>query len=257
MKQTTEFLKCKHCGNFAPMDIVANYFLSMESESNYEYSYHPEEYNDTHTCGINTQYAVEYNPDHYDDAPNAGDDYSLLLCLACKQVTLLKSFKHDFIDSETIKMGIETLYPHPHPQQELKLSYFPYTIQKAYEAAVKARDINVDAYAILLGVMLEMVCEDRKAKGKNLCEKLKYLADNGEIPNNLVGVVHGIRQLRNVGAHEPFKGLTSEEIPILDDLSSAILEYLYIAPCLARKAEIHLKRLKDKKSKSLDGDIMF
>jgi Domain of unknown function (DUF4145) len=253
VKQTTEFLRCRHCGNFAPMNIVANYFLLTEPESVYEYSYYPEECGDPHTNKINIEYAVEYNPDDYDDAPNAGCDYSLLLCLACKEVTLRKSCQHDFMDLETIEMGIETLYP----PQGLELSYLPSAIQKAYKAALKARSINVDAYAILLGSTLDMVCEERKAEGKNIYEKLKFLAENGEIPNNLVEVVHKIRQLRNVGAHEPFKGLTSKEIPVLDDLIRAILEYLYVAPNLARKAVMHLQGIKDRKSKLEDGDIRF
>jgi hypothetical protein len=96
--------------------------------------------------------------------------------------------------------------------------------------------------------MLEVVCEDRKAKGKNLYEKLKFLADQGQIPSNLVDVAHGLRRLRNIGAHEPLEGLSSDEIPILDYLSRAILEYIYIAPSLAEQAETRLKRLKEKKS---------
>ncbi|MDA0268218.1 MAG: DUF4145 domain-containing protein, partial [Cyanobacteria bacterium] len=91
-------------------------------------------------------------------------------------------------------------------------------------------------------------------KGKNLYDKLKVLADNGEIPNNLVGVAHGLRMLRNIGVHEPLKGLSSDEIPILDDLSRAILEYLYIAPNLAMKAEASFERLKKKKAEIKDKE---
>jgi len=215
-RRTTEcFLKCMHCGNFAPMDIVADYYLSTKPEDEDEY----------------------YNPQ-----PDEGYKYELLLCLACKKVTLREYFEHDCLDPEDIK--VETLYP----PQGVKSFYLPSLVQNAYEAAQKARAIDANAYAILLGRMLEVVCEDRKAKGKNLNEKLKNLSDQGQIPSNLVDVAHGLRRLRNIGAHEPLEGLSSDEIPILDYLSRAILEYIYIAPSLAEQAETRLKRLKEKKS---------
>lgn len=217
-QRTTEFLKCRHCGNYAPMNIAASYYLSTKSET-----YDPE-----NEC---------YNPE-----PGEGYTYELLLCLACKKVTLREYFEHDFMATEDIKP--ETLYP----PQGVKLFCLPSSIQKAYEAALKARAIGANAYAILLGRMLEVVCEDRKVKGDNLYDKLKALAEKGEIPNNLVGVAHGLRMLRNIGAHEPLEGLSSDEIPILDDLSKAILEYIYIAPALAKQAEERSKRLKEKKA---------
>ena len=200
------------------MDIVADYYLSTKPEPCY-----PED-------------------EYYNPQPDQGYNYELLLCLACKEVTLREYFEHDCLDPEDIK--VETLYP----PQGVKLFDLPSLIQKAYEAALKARAIDANAYAILLGRMLEVVCEDRKVKGENLYEKLKVLAEKGEIPKNLMGVAHGLRKLRNIGAHEPLEGLSSDEIPILDALSRAILEYIYIAPSLAKQAETRLKRLKEKKS---------
>jgi Domain of unknown function (DUF4145) len=190
---------------------------------------------------IVADYHLSTNPEPSD--PEEEYNYELLLCPACKEVTLWKHFEHYLLDVEDIKT--ETLYP-----QGLKTSSFPSAIQKAYEAALKARTIDANAYAILLGRMLEVVCEDRKVEGENLYEKLKILAEKGEIPVNLVGVAHGLRMFRNIGVHETLKGLTSDEVPILNDLSKAILEYIYIAPSLARQAEDRLKRLKKKKSRS-------
>ena len=156
-------------------------------------------------------------------------------------MTLREYFDHDGIDPEDIKL--ETLYP----PRGVKLFYLPSSVQQAYEAALQARAIDANAYAILLGRMLEVVCENRKVQGERLNDKLKALAEKGEIPNNLVGVAHGLRILRNIGAHEPLEGLSSEEIPILDDLSRAILEYIYIAPALARQAEERSQLLKEKR----------
>lgn len=229
-QQTTEFLRCKHCGNYAPMKIAASYYLSTKPNSDC-----PED-----------EYYEHYG--YCKPEPDQGYTYELLLCLDCNKVTLREFFEHDLMDPEDIKL--ETLYP----PQGLNIFCFPPSIQKAYEAALKARSIDANAYAILLGRMLEVICEDRKAKGEHLYDKLKALAEKGEIPNNLVGVAHGIRMLRNIGVHETVEGLSSDEIPVLDDLSRAILEYIYIAPNLARQAEERSERWKVKKARVEDKE---
>ena len=74
------------------------------------------------------------------------------------------------------------------------------------------------------------------------------LAEKGELPNRLVDIAHNIRQLRNIGVHEPYEGLSQKELPILDNLIKAVLEYLYVAPNLIRQAEVCLEDLKQKQS---------
>jgi Domain of unknown function (DUF4145) len=202
------------------MDIVAEYYRPLKSsydspEDDYYYGYQPEE----------------------------GYKYELLLCLSCKEVMLWKYFEADYTDPEDIT--IETLYP----SAKSRLSGLPYRIQNAYEISLKVRVIDANAYAVLLGRILEMVCEDREATGKDLFNKLQDLAAKGEIPSKLVGVADNLRHLRNVGAHASLGELTKDEIPILDDLCRAILEYVYSAPYLAEKAQQQLNHLKEKWAK--------
>ena len=221
-QRTTEFLKCNNCGNNAPMNIVAEYFLSTVT-----YSFPEDEY--------------------YYPQPEAGYHYELLLCLACKEVTLRKYFYADYLDPEDIT--VEILYP----STGLRLSGLPHQIQQAYEKALKVRPIDANAYAVHIGRILEMVCEDRKATGKDLYNKLNDLATKGEIPTKLVGVANSLRHLRNVGAHASLGELTRDDIPILDDLCKAILEYVYSAPYLVEKAEQQLNRLKKKNIKKAEA----
>ena len=60
----------------------------------------------------------------------------------------------------------------------------PAGIQTEYEAALKVQGISPNAYGVLMGRVLELVCEDRKAKGKDLYERLTDLAGKNEIPDN-------------------------------------------------------------------------
>jgi hypothetical protein len=203
------------------MDIVAEYYLSMKTE-----------YDDPY---------AGWNGYGYDDEPEQGYHYSLLLCLLCKEVTLRRYFDHEYSEREEI----EILYP----VVELNLSDLPHPIREAYEIALKVRVIDANAYAVLIGRILEMICEDRKAIGHSLYDRLADLSTKGEIPDKLVGVAHSLRQLRNVGAHASLGELTRGEIPILDTLLKAILEYVYSAPYLVEKAEERLNFLKEKQAK--------
>ncbi len=99
----------------------------------------------------------------------------------------------------------------------------------------------------------EMVCEDRAAKGHSLNEKLGDLASRQEIPTKLVAVATKLRHFGNVAAHAGLGELTTEEIPILDDLTCAILEYVYSAPHLVDQADKRLQALKSKSGKKKKG----
>jgi hypothetical protein len=133
-----------------------------------------------------------------------------------------------------------------YPKAEKGLRGLPANIDKGYRAAQKVRNIDANAYGVLLGRVLDFVCEDRQASGDTLDKKLNSLAKNGEIPSKLVDVAAGIRKLRNIGAHANLGELTEAELPVLDDLTRAILEYVYSAPHLATEAEARLASLKSK-----------
>ena len=169
-RRKTGLLTCNHCGNYAELDIVADYYRS-------------------------TNPTDDNSEEYYYTRLEEGYRYELLLCLSCKEVTLWKYFDAEYLDPEEIK--VETLYP----LTRSKLLGLPYRIQHAYKISLKVRAIDTNAYAVLLGRILEMVCEDRQAEGKDLQKKLENLSAKGEIPNRLVTVAHSLRQLRNVGAH--------------------------------------------------------
>ena len=76
---------------------------------------------------------------------------------------------------------------------------------------------------------------------------LQDLANKNEIPNKLVDVAKGLKDFGNIGAHAGIGELTKKEIPIVEMLTRAILEYIYTAPYLATLAENKLKSIKGKK----------
>jgi hypothetical protein len=131
-----------------------------------------------------------------------------------------------------------------HPSADRVPEGLPPTIANAHEAAQRVRSVDANAYGVLAGRVLELICLDRQAQGHFLGNKLADLAAKGEIPAKLVDVANGLKDLRNVGAHAALGELTPAEVPILDQLLRAILEYVYSAPSLAAKAEERLRQLR-------------
>jgi len=210
-KRYTMPIKCGHCSNRAPMEIVA-IFSKVEEQ---------------HDEGSNISW-------------EEGPAWEILLCPACLDVSLQKTYYHEGFDPSDWKW--EIIYP-----KEIKeIVGLPQEVEVAYEAALKVRNIDPNAYAVLLGRVLDKVCIDRKAEGKSLSDRLKNLAEKGEMPTRLAEMAHQLRQLRNIGAHADLGNLTASEIPILSDLCSAILEYVYTAPALIERVKKHFKKLKNK-----------
>lgn len=79
-----------------------------------------------------------------------------------------------------------------------------------------------------------------------LASMLKELADKNEIPQKLVKIASGLKDFGNIGAHAGSGELTQKEIPIVNALCIAILEYIYSAPYLATIAEDKLNSIKNK-----------
>lgn len=164
-----------------------------------------------------------------DDGDNY--DWRLSLCPSCEEINL---------SVEDDEGGISVLWP----SEGKELEGLPGEVARAYKAARAVRTVDPNAFAVLLGRVLELVCLDRKAKGNALHDKLQDLADKGEIPGRLAEMAHQLRILRNIGAHATLGELTHAEVPVVDDLCRAILEYVYTAPSRIAKVEQRIKKLK-------------
>ena len=145
--------------------------------------------------------------------------YRLSQCPACNKFNLLFVADQD-LDDQTVLW----------PTLDKPLSGLPPEIDKAYKAALSVKSIDSNAFGVLTRRLLEMVCIEREAAGRTLLEQLRDLSSKGEIPGRLAAMAQQLRQLGNIGAHAGAGELTSEEVPFLNDLCRAILEYVYVGP---------------------------
>jgi len=158
-REFSEQLRCGHCVNVAPMEIVSKY--SEVREETFPQAITP--------MGV-LEVAWQHGPVH-----------EMLQCPACKAITLRSYHWDDNSLGEPLDYHI--LYPAATANE---LGGLPDHIARAYEAARRVRTIDPNAYAVLVGRVVELICEDRSAKGRFLGQKLNDLAERGEIPDNLV-----------------------------------------------------------------------
>lgn len=176
----------------------------------------------------------------YEDGPpdEHGTIYEILLCPKCGQVTIRSGFWHDGMEREDWHGTV--IYP----SESADIEGLPPAVEKEFRAAEQVSAISANAYAVLLGRVLDVVCDDRNATGKTLHERLVDLAARHEIPKNLAEMAHNLRQLRNVGAHANLGTLTDQEVPVLAALCRAVLEYVYSAPRLVARVEKLVSKIK-------------
>ena len=93
---------------------------------------------------------------------------------------------------------------------------------------------------------MEIVCIDKGETEGSLQNRLTSLAERGVIPEKLVNVASQLRQLRNIGAHAYLGDLTPGDVPAVDALCRALLEYVYTAPELIKQVETKLRKRKKK-----------
>lgn len=215
-KHFSRTISCGHCSNISAMEIVAQAFHNLVDEGDFDISHGP--------------------------PPDEGNYYDILICPACKKETIMKYFWHDFMETEE-DVNYKVIYP---INKNIPFG-LPENIKSAYEAAEKVKTIDVNAYAILMRRLLELVCLDRKSTSGTLAQMLNNLASKNEIPTKLVDVAKGLKNFGNIGAHAGSGELSEKEVPIVNALTKAILEYIYSAPHLATLAENKLKEIKVKR----------
>ncbi|WP_427108451.1 DUF4145 domain-containing protein [Lysinibacillus xylanilyticus] len=195
---------CLHCGNKTKMEEVAKY---NKREEYYEM---------------------------WDET-----NYRLFLCPVCRNVTL----ESDSIFSEDIShvaflepwereeeinkaTRIEQLYP----ESLVKGDYIPEKVQKAFEAAVRVKNIDQAICVLSLRRALEIMCKDKNAKGKTLYHKLQDLEKKNILPHIMSDVANFLKDEGNSAAHGDDIEFSIEKVHLLINFTKTILDYVYTLP---------------------------
>lgn len=158
-------------------------------------------------------------------------------CKTCKKTSLFNNWeaaKDPFNLEES-----ELLYP---SKKELS-DGVPEDIKKSYLEAKKIEKASPIAFAVLIRRAFEYICKDKKAKGRNLKEKLDYLVRKEVMPTTLFKMATVLKSLGNIGAHANDFEIDLDKAKVMDNFFIAIIEYVYIAPEKIKKLEEGLKKI--------------
>jgi hypothetical protein len=173
-----------------------------------------------------------------DDGSSTITAYDVWICPACSDFTIDRKV-HD-VTADSIDWRVYAVLPVPDSLQ----GGLPESVSKALMEASSISSVNANAYATMLGRVLDAVCVDRGANGKTLYDKLAVLSKRGELPQRLVDLANHLREFRNIGAHADLGTLEPEDVAILEPMVRAILEYVYRLPALIEYASRRLNALR-------------
>jgi len=205
---------CPHCGNRAPQEVIYKYDFYediLDEETVIDILHHLRLIARCETCDdILLYYVPSYHIDELDKGILSPFAFAVL------QWPILAKF-----DTKAV----------------------PEKILKIYDEAAKIKLLAPNAFVVLIGRALEIICIYQGIDGKiPLQKKLKKLTELGKLPSLLSEVTNIIRLIRNAGAHAIGPNISNQHASAIDDFFRVIIEYLYIAP-------YKLKQFKDEAEK--------
>jgi hypothetical protein len=121
-----------------------------------------------------------------------------------------------------------------------------------YSEALAVQEVSPSACAVMIGRTLEAVCREQNVQGRNLQEQLNNLLDPNQIGEKFSRMGHGLRRLRNLGAHfDPEQAPKPHDVPVMLDFVEAILEIVYDAPAKIAALESRFSKQPERVSETL------
>lgn len=203
-------------------------------------------------CGNRTPHALQFEYDHlmfYDELDDDEKIYEPFtwLCYSCGTCGGLNIFGAFFsIDLEIASLARAKLHPKgadilPPPHTLSPNQPVPGKVLRLYEEVWPLRHRAPAAFIGQVRRLLEFVCADQGASGKDLFAKLQDLSSKGVFPGYFTKITDLLRKVGNMGAHAAEEELSVWDAEIIDDFFHSIVDYVYIAPARIKRMETRLK----------------
>ncbi|MFA6597110.1 MAG: DUF4145 domain-containing protein [Ignavibacteriaceae bacterium] len=168
--------------------------------------------------------------------------FEIVQCQGCKTISFRQNNQcsEDYVFDREGEMELENhvqLFPgRVAGRHKLKnCGYLDDPIEKIYDETHSALCNNL---SILTGIgiraLIEVVCKDKKAKGRDLEKKIDDLVKNGILTNDGADILHSLRIMGNKAAHEVAPA-SQEVLDIAFDVVEHLLEGVYLLPLKAKK----------------------
>lgn len=169
-------------------------------------------------------------------------DYQIVQCMGCKTISYrsgssnsedIDHYLDEYGDERTAYVITEKLFP-PRNSAYSGLGedrwLLPDTLRRIYDETSSAL---IADQPVLTGIgvraILETLCKDKAAKGSNLFNKIDDLVSQGILTPVRANVLHQIRTLGNLSAHEAAPH-TPAQLSLAMAVVDHLLEEVYILP---------------------------
>ncbi|WP_294058944.1 DUF4145 domain-containing protein [Thiolapillus sp.] len=162
------------------------------------------------------------------------DEHQIVQCQGCETI----SFRKTHNNSEDITHIVD-VYPNPEDGRDtIDYDYLlPSNLQLIYNETIKS--INC-GQAVLTGMgiraIVETVCKNKNANGKDLCEKINDLVIQGVLTKKDADILHKLRTLGNEAAHE-VKPHNNATLALALDVIDHLIKGVYILPLLLSSSD--------------------
>ena len=201
-------------------------------------------------CRRRTQHAVLASVDVIGTITGSGNfsidwgmNYQIVKCLGCETISFRK-LSHDsqtsHVQYEDSSGGFEPdeeLFPNPEvgrtPIKDVKL--LPSAVQRIYSETLKALTSQLPVLTgVGIRVLIESLANEKGATGKDLMARIDNLVVLGILSTDGAAILHELRILGNVAAHE-VKPHPEQTLGLALDVVEHLLQGVYILPHHARK----------------------
>jgi hypothetical protein len=172
-----------------------------------------------------------------------GGGRQIIQCQGCEtmsfRIETWNSEDYDYND-ETGKIEIcpsVTLFPsRSEGRAVIRDSYLlPTNVQRIYGETIKAHNNDQPVLSgIGIRALVESICKDKQAPGRNLADKINGLVTQGVLTAAGASILHQIRTLGNDAAHE-VKPHKAEQLALALDVCDHLMQGVYILPHYANK----------------------
>lgn len=155
-------------------------------------------------------------------------EYEMFACPVCEKITLLEKYGDE--DMVGFNGNLDSEEKIIYPINTIDSSAMPTVVKKAFESALKVRNVDDVGCLMLLRHTLEVIVKEQGAVGGTLAQKIENIANRGILPDTLKEASTLTRLLGNEATHEEEITTDKEDIDILVEFVEYIIQYLYIIP---------------------------
>lgn len=168
------------------------------------------------------------------------EDWLVFECPVCNKPVVISEYVFDVAGTPP-ERKIE------YPTIAVSPEGVPKEIYSAYESAVKTKGIDYSICLLSLRRVLEMICKEKCAVGRDLEKKIDDLIERKILPPMIGDACWIIRQMGNDAAHADKVDVYAYDVEQVIGYVSTVIDYLYSMPYRVSKMKQKIQERKESK----------